>query len=165
MIRDRLLTVLWMGVGAGVAMMVAGGMQSGKGDIIEARRIILRDEKGTPRLYLIADSEAGSPWVSLHDEDGDPRLVFRIQGRGRPEIQFFGKTGPALAELTLTADGLPELTMKGTNSALVIGIDRKGQPSLSLYGNNPEISLDDHYTEASKVISLKGEPVQEEAAP
>lgn len=165
MIRDRLMTVLWMGVGAGVAMMVAGGMQSGNGDVIEARQIILRDEKGTPRLLLIADSEAGSPWISLHDEDGDQRLVLRIQGRGRPEIQLFGKTGPALAEFTLTADGLPTLTMTGTNSGLDMGINRNSQPYCRLYGKNPEIWLDDHYTKASKVISLKDEPVPEEAVP
>ena len=156
MVRDRLLTVLWMGVGASVALIAMGGMQSGNRDIIEARKIILRDDNGTLRLYLIADDEAGSPWVSLHDNEGNQRLVFRLQGGERPQIQFFGKTGPALAEWTLDSRDQPEIRMKGTNSSLDMGIDRAGQPSLLLYGRNPVISLDDHYTEASKEISLEG---------
>ena len=165
MIRDRLMTVLWMGVGAGVAMMVAGSAQTSKTDVIKAQRIILRDDSGTPRIELTADNKAGGPFIALLDDNGGARLVFRLMGLGQPRILLFGETGSPLAQWTLDEMNQPELTMKGTNSTLNMGVGKKGEPYFHLYGKNPEIWLDDHYTEASKIISLEDEPIPKEATP
>lgn len=108
--RGHLVSVLTLGA------LVLMAQTRADNAVIEARRIVLKDEGGRPRATLSVSSE-GSSRFALLDRSGAERAALRVDSAGVASLSFTDNTRFAVVELTSGTLGSPSLTLSGPASA------------------------------------------------
>jgi hypothetical protein len=80
-------------------------------ETVEARRVLLRDSRGTVRGGFAA-SDSGTSLV-MNASDGSPRMVVAVDKDGLPNIILFGAGFTPKLELTLKQDGEGSVNVYG----------------------------------------------------
>jgi len=74
---------------------------------IRAKQIAVMHENGKPGILLAI--RENNPRFSFHDNEGDIRAVFELQGMGRPVLSFLDKERHYRAIYGLSEEGNPEM--------------------------------------------------------
>jgi hypothetical protein len=103
----------------------ANGVVTGDGGVIEARRIVLRDEKGRTRM-LFQVSPKGASTVSVLDDKGHQRFSLNASAEGNTALSLSKATGAPGLSLAQRADGATIFLMGGEQQGLMLGTDPSG---------------------------------------
>lgn len=76
--------------------------------IVEAQQFVVRDENGKIRASLGVVNSQGTPFLTMNDENGVPRVDIEVQAGGYPSFSFSQQ------------DGNPYFVVRRTNSGTTI---------------------------------------------
>lgn len=101
------------------------------GDVVEARRFVLRDAEGRPRATL-AVADDGIPRLSFVDADGETRAAL-----GPRHLYLAAEDGMAAIKLFVNQGGTPALRLEqGGRLRAVLGMTADGTLALGFYGQD-----------------------------
>ncbi len=80
--------------------------------VLEARKVVIRDEKGTVRITLGMTSEGASS-ISLYDINGQGKLNVAVNPDGMPAIGLLGKEKGQFVMIQAMKDGSAGLRVNG----------------------------------------------------
>ncbi|MBA2572897.1 MAG: hypothetical protein H0V06_07625 [Gemmatimonadetes bacterium] len=166
--QSRLLMVGGAAVAGMLALLLIGQLASaffgGVGDVVEARRFVLRDADGmargvwelTPngasrlvmqdrdareriRLTLLPD---GSPGLTLADRDGRSHTVLGLLRDQTSTLVFADQAGKTRAVFGVPADGSSTLVFadRDGETRLGVGVDAAGIPGITTFENEASVA-------------------------
>jgi hypothetical protein len=124
---------------AGLALPAVGGRPTDGpvirpqtvGDVVEARRFVLRDTEGRTRATL-AVADDGIPRLSFVDADGETRAAL-----GPRHLYLAGEDGGAAIKLFVNQGGTPALRLEQAGRLrAVLGMTADGTLALGFYGQD-----------------------------
>ena len=113
-----------------IAAVVLMGQATGSkvAKVVEAKRIVLRDDRGTARARLEVDYAGVT--LALSDKDGRARIKLDVGENGLPRLHLVYHNGI----LNMGDNGSPQLTFtdKALNNRMTLGISSDGSAALGL---------------------------------
>jgi hypothetical protein len=113
--------------------------KKGQGDILEARRIILRGENGIPSIILQGDDE--NTLMTLNDKNGQARL--QLQGGAFPAMIIKNEAQEIVGTFFPLKDGGTAIGLGDADGNMATFLRGGDSPTLSLFhqSNEPNIAL------------------------
>jgi hypothetical protein len=101
---------------------------------IRAKQIAVMHENGKPAILLAIRED--KPRFSFHDNEGNIRAVFELQGMGRPVLSFLDKERHYRAIYGLSEEGNPGIAFWDNDYLLRANfkVAGGGEPALGLFG-------------------------------
>jgi hypothetical protein len=111
-------------------------------DAIEAKTLVLTDERGRERILLGTLTGDGAPYMFFLDKSGRGRVAIVLNGNGVPQVELYGEQREPTGIFALTDSGRPflDLRVPGGNSA-GIGVTNSDAPYVNLYQREPGYSI------------------------
>jgi hypothetical protein len=105
---------------------------------IRAKQIAVMHENGKPAILLAIRED--KPRFSFHDNEGNIRAVFELQGMGRPVLSFLDKERHYRAIYGLSEEGNPGIAFWDNDYLLRANfkVAGGGEPALGLFGRDGE---------------------------
>jgi hypothetical protein len=103
----------------------AGGQDRRPPGVLEASKVVIRDERGTVRIVL-GVAKDGESAITLFDAKGKEKIVAAVDGDGTAMVRLKGKAPDQLAMISTLADGSAEMRV-GTGRGISVMATAGGQ--------------------------------------
>jgi len=109
-------------------------------EVIEARRLVVRDQEGRERVTLGTKPD-GSAGVSVLDNDGTVRASLELLPDGLARLLLCDKTHRALMVVGTREEGKPLIlcTDSQAKPRLLLGLEKDGAPSIRMDGRERRV--------------------------
>ncbi len=104
-------------------------LAKGRSDLIDARRIVLRSEEGTPMVVLQGDQE--SALLTLNDDQGQPRL--QLQGGEFPAVMIKNGQDEVIGTFFPLREGGTAIGLGNQQGEMATFIRGGSAPGIGLY--------------------------------